>query len=152
MKLLRLDLLAFALGWGIPAQATPDDLRSLTGMRDQNRVLIVFTPSLRDARLGVQRGIMAQIALEAAKRDLLFVQVDPVTVIGAHDKSDKVRRRFHVPVLKYHAILLDKDGRVLREASGPMEAAAILHAIDSATLRHEEVRRARPSKPVVDKS
>jgi hypothetical protein len=40
---------------------------------------------------------------------------------------------------------------VLREASGPMEGAAILHAIDTAPLRHEEVRRARLGKPVVDK-
>jgi hypothetical protein len=130
MKLLRLVRIAFVLALAAPVEATPNDLRSLTGMRDQNRVLIVFTPSLADARLGVQRGIMAQIALEAARRDLLFVQVDPVTVVGAHDKSDKLRRRFHVPVLKYHAILIDKDGRVLREASGPMEGADILRAID----------------------
>ena len=121
-------------------------------MHDHNRVLIVFTPSLADARLGVQRGIMAQLALEAARRDLLLVQVDPATVIGAHDKSEKLRRRFHVPVLKYHAILLDKDGRVLREASGPVEAAAIRHASDSAPLRHDEFRRAHAGKPIVDKS
>lgn len=152
MKPPRLILLSFLLALGSPAWATGDDLRSLVGMRDHNRVLIVFTPSLADARLGVQRGIMAQIALEAGKRDLLLVQVDPKTVVGAHGKSDKLRRRFHVPVLKYHAILLDKDGRVLREASGPMEGPAILHAIDIAPLRHEEVRRARAGKPVVDKS
>lgn len=112
-------------------------------MQTRNRVLLVFTPSLADGRLTAQRSIMAQLALEAAKRDLLFVQIDPMTVIGASDKGDKLRRRFRVPVMGYHAILLDKDGRVLREAAGPMEGAAILRAIDTTVVRRVEVRRAR---------
>jgi hypothetical protein len=121
-------------------------------MQQHYRVLIVFTPSLADARLSAQRAIMAQLALEAAKRDLLFVQVDPMTVIGASDKADKLRRKFVVPVLNYHAILIDKDGRTLREAPGPMDGAAILHAIDVRPLRKTEVIRAHTGKAVVDKS
>ena len=135
----------------VPASATNDDLRSITGMQNHFRVLIVFTPSLHDARLAAQRAIMAKMALEAAKRDLLFVQVDPMTVIGASDKADKLRRKFVVPVLNYHAILIDKDGRTLQEAPGPMEAGAILHAIDTAPQRQYELRRAHMGKPVVDK-
>ena len=150
MTFLRL-VLAILL-FAAPAHATKDDLRSITGMREHYRVLIVFAPSLADARLASQRAIMAQLALEAARRDLLFVQVDPMTVIGAHDNGDKLRRRFGVPVLKYHAILIDKDGRVLREAGGPMEGTAILHAIDTAPVRRFELERARAGKPVVDKS
>ncbi len=151
MKLLRALLLAVVLLFAIPAQATSDDLRSITGMRDHYRVLIVFTPSLHDARLAAQRAIMARLALEAAKRDLLFVQVDPMTVIGASDKADKLRRKFVVPVLNYHAILIDKDGRTLQETHGPMEAGAILHAIDTAPQRQYEMHRAHIGKPVVDK-
>ena len=150
MTFLRLALVS--LLFAFPASATKDDLRSITGMREHYRVLIVFAPSLADARLASQRAIMAQLALEAARRDLLFVQVDPMTVIGAHDDGAKLRRRFGVPVLKYHAILLDKDGRVLREAGGPLEGTAILHAIDSAPVRRLELERARSGKPVVDKS
>ena len=120
-------------------------------MRDHYRVLIVFTPSLADARLAAQRAIMARLGLEAAKRDLLFVQVDPMTVIGASDNADKLRRKLVVPVLNYHAILIDKDGRTLRESPGPMEAGAILHAIDTAPQRQLEIRRAQIGKPVVDK-
>jgi len=149
---LRTLLLTAGLLSAIPAQATGDDLRSITGMRDHYRVLIVFTPSLRDARLAAQRAIMARLALEAARRDLLFVQVDPMTVIGASDNADKLRRKFLVPVLNYHAILVDKDGRTLRESSGPMEASAILHAIDIAPRRRFELHRAHIGKPVVDKS
>ncbi len=151
MKLFHALLVGLGLALVVPAHATDDDLRSITGMQNHYRVLIVFTPSLHDARLSAQRAIMAQLALEAAKRDLLFVQVDPMTVIGASDKADKLRRKFVVPVLNYHAILIDKDGRTLREAAGPMEAGAILHAIDTAVPRRIEVKRAHMGKPIVDK-
>ena len=144
-------MLAFSLLLISPAFASQDDLRSITGMRNHYRVLIVFTPSLHDARLRAQQAIMAQLALEAAKRDLLFVQVDPMTVIGASDKADKLRRKFVVPVLNYHAILIDKDGRTLQESHGPIEARAILHAIDTAPRRQFELHRAHMGKPVVDK-
>ena len=153
MKLLRALLIAVGLILTAnPAEATDGDLRSIAGMRDHYRVLIVFTPSLHDARLAAQRAIMARLALEAAKRDLLFVQVDPMTVIGASDKPDKLRRTFVVPVLDYHAILIDKDGSTLQESHGPMEASAILHAIDIAPRRQLELHRAHMGKPVVDKS
>ena len=152
MKLFRAFLIALGLTLSIPAQATKDDVRSISGMRDHYRVLIVFSPSLADARLAAQRAIMARFGLEAARRDLLFVQVDPMTVIGASDGADKLRRRFVVPVLNYHAILIDKDGRTLQETHGPMEAGAILHAIDIAPRRQFELRRAHIGKPVVDKS
>jgi len=151
MKLIAAALLAAALTLGGPCRAAKADLRSVSGMREDFRVLIVFTPSLADARLAAQRAIMAEIAIEATRRDLLLVQVDPMTVIGAHDDGDKLRRRFHVPVLSYHAILLDKDGRVLREAVGPMEGAAILHAIDAALRRQIELQRIRAGKRIVDK-
>jgi len=152
MKLLHAVLVALGLTWAVVAHATKDDLRSISGMRQNYRVLIVFTPSLADARLAAQRAIMARIAVEAAKRDVIFVQVDPMTVIGAHDNGRRLRRRFHVPVLDYHAILIDKDGRVLREAAGPMGGASILHAIDATSPHQIELQRTRAGKRVVDKS
>lgn len=148
MKLFRTLLAGLGLALALPAHATDNDLRSIAGMQNHYRVLIAFTPSLHDARLAAQRAIMARLALEAAKRDLLFVQVDTMTVIGASDKADKLRRKFAVPVLNYHEILLDKDGRTLREAPGPMEAGAILRAIDTAPPRKIEVMRAKSGRPL----
>ncbi len=130
MKQMRPILAGLVLALAAPALATSDDLRSVAGMQSHNRVLIVFTPSLADTRLALQRAIMAQLAVQAATRDLLFVQVDPKTVIGAHDTGDKLRRRFRIPADAYHALLIDKDGRVLREAAGPIEGDAMLQAID----------------------
>jgi hypothetical protein len=152
MKLLRVVLGALGLTLAVAGHATKNDLRSISGMRQYYRVLIVFTPSLADARLTAQRAIMAQISVEAARRDVIFVQVDPMTVIGAHDHDDRLRRRFHVPVRDYRAFLIDKDGRILREAAGPIEGAAILHAIDAASPHQIELQRTRAGKRVVDKS
>jgi len=151
MKLVHAACVAFGLFGAMAASATPDDLHSISGMQQHYRVLIVFTPSLADARLASQRAIMAQLAVEAAKRDLVLVQVDPMTVIGASDKGDKLRRRFAVPVLRYHAILIDKDGRVLREAAGPMQGAAILRAIDTTLARRVEVSRARAGRSIANR-
>jgi hypothetical protein len=142
MRIFRTAGILIGLLGASAAFATANDLRSIAGMRQHYRVLIVFTPSLADARLASQRAIMAQLAVEAAKRDLLFVQADPMIVIGASDKGDKLRRRFRVPVMRYHALLIDKDGRVLREAVGPMDGGAILHAIDMTAGRRAEVRDA----------
>lgn len=130
MKQTRLILAGLALTLAAPVTATNDDLRSVVGMQHHNRVLIVFTPSLADGRLTSQRAIMAQLALQAASRDLLFVQVDPKNVIGAHDNGEKLRRHFHVATDAYHALLIDKDGRILREAGGPLDGDAMLQAID----------------------
>jgi len=51
MKLIAAALLTVSLSFGGPCRATREDLRSVSGMREDFRVLIVFTPSLADARL-----------------------------------------------------------------------------------------------------
>ena len=130
---LGIKVLGLALGLLLAgsAQAAADDLRSVAGMQSHNRLLLVFAPSLADPRLNSQRAIFAQLAVQAAQRDLLLVQVDPRIVVGASDKGYALRRQFHVPVQRYHALLIDKDGRVLREAAGPIQGAMIIRAIDS---------------------
>jgi hypothetical protein len=145
--LIRALLPAFALLAAAPIAATADDLRSVAGMRTHNRILIVFSPSLHDPRLTAQSAVMAQLGLEAAERDLLFVQVDPMTVIGASDKADSLRRRFHVPVETYHAMLIGKDGTVALESATIIQAPQLLHAIDSMPMRQAEAARAKAGLP-----
>jgi hypothetical protein len=148
MTMLRGLLASILLMTASVAHATSDDLRSVAGMQFHNRVLLVFAPSLHDARLAAQGAVMAQLAIEAAKRDLLFVQVDPMTVIGAHDNGDKLRRKFRVPVDAYRALLIGKDGKVALESNTVIEGPRILHAIDAMPMRQAEVRAARAGKPI----
>jgi hypothetical protein len=138
-RLLPLTLLLLAA----PLGATTADLRSVAGMQFHNRVLLVFAPSLKDPRLIAQQGVMAKAALEAADRDLVFVQVAEGRVIGAHDKADILQRRYHIAPPIYRAFLIGKDGKVASEANGPVDAATILHKIDTMPMRQEEIRRAQ---------
>lgn len=139
MKLL-LPLLAALLA--APAMATEGDLRSVAGMQFHNRVLVAFTPSLKDPRIEQQRRMIARLALQAAERDLILVQVGPRAVIGAHDDAAKLRRRFKVPEGEYRTLLIGKDGHVVSSAPGPVSAAAVMRRIDAMPMRREELRRA----------
>ncbi len=139
---MRFPLLPLALLLATPAAANPGDLRSVAGMQYHNRVLLIFAPSLRDGRLSAQRAVMAKAALEASARDLVLVQVADKQVLGAHDHADRLRLRYHAPTPVYHAFLIGKDGKVAREAAGPLDAATLMGTIDAMPQRQEEVRRA----------
>jgi hypothetical protein len=112
-------------------------------MQFHNRVLLVFAPTLRDPRLAAQRTTMAKAALESSTRDLVVVEVADDQVIGAHDRADHLRRRFHVPEDTYRTLLIGKDGRVAQQAPGPINAGSVMRAIDAMPMRQQEVRRAR---------
>jgi hypothetical protein len=131
MKILRAACLGLLLLTPAVAHATADDLRSISGMETHNRALLVFAPSLADSRMTRQHAIMAQLAVQAASRDLLFVQVDMTRVIGSHDTADALRRRFRVPIGTFRVLLIDKNGQVVLAAPAPLAGAAIIRAIDT---------------------
>ena len=131
MNKLRTACLGLLLLLPATARATSDDLRSIAGMQTHNRALLVFAPSLSDPRMSRQHAIMAQLAVQAAGRDLLFVQVDGTRVIGAHDTAVSLRRRFRIPAGTFRAMLIDKDGKVVLAAPAPLAGRAIIGAIDA---------------------
>ena len=131
MNIVRAACLGLFLLLPAAAQATSDDLRSIAGMQTHNRALVVFAPSLGDPRMNRQHAIMAQLAVQAAGRDLLFVQVDGTRVIGAHDTAVSLRRRFRVPTGTFRAMLIDKDGKVVLAAPAPISGRSIIGAIDA---------------------
>jgi hypothetical protein len=137
---LALSLLALLAA---PAFATDADLRSVAGMAQHNRVLLVFSPVMRDARMERQRQIMARFAADALSRDLVFVQVSEGKVLGAHDEDRKLRRRFQTPAPRYRTLLIGKDGKVAVDAAGPLDERQLRATIDGMPMRREEMRRAK---------
>jgi uncharacterized protein DUF4174 len=129
--MIRIAWLGLMLLTPAMAQATADDLRSVSGMETHNRALLVFAPSLADPRMTRQHAIMAQLAVQAAARDLLFVQVDKTRVIGSHDTANSLRRRFRVPADSFRAVLIDKNGQTVLAAPAPLAGGAIIRAIDA---------------------
>jgi hypothetical protein len=140
---VRTILTMLALSLAAPAMATTDDLRSIAGMQSHNRVLIVFAPRLNDPRANAQRSAFARMALEAASRDLVLVQVDGARVIGATDKAPRLRARFQVPADRFRVVLIGKDGQVAHAAPAPIAASEIVARIDAMPMRRAEVRRAQ---------
>lgn len=132
MMFLRRACFAVLLLAPATAYATADDLRSVAGMQSHNSALIVFAPSLADQRMRQQHAIMARLAIQAASRDLLFVQVDANRVIGAHDTASALRRRFQVPDGGFRVALMSKNGKLILSGSRPIAGASIIHAIDAA--------------------
>ncbi|UAK25371.1 DUF4174 domain-containing protein [Sphingomonas nostoxanthinifaciens] len=132
---------------GTAATAGTGDLRSVAGMQYHQRVLLVFAPSLRDPRLTEERKAMAAIALDAASRDLAFVQVADQAVIGAHDKAEHLRHAFKVPQPVFKALLIGKDGHVAVASDRPIDGRTLIGAIDAMPMRQEEVRRAKQGLP-----
>jgi hypothetical protein len=139
---MRYLILPLLLLFAAPALATDDDLRSVVGMANHNRVVLVFAPSLSDSRLVAQRESMARLGLEAAERDMLLVQVAGAQVVGSHDDAAKLRRKFQVAPQAYRTLLIGRDGRIAQHADGPIDAARLIAAIDAMPMRQEEVRRA----------
>jgi len=128
--------------------ATQVDLRSVAGMKDHNRVLLVFAPSLRDPRLEQQRRTMAHFILGAAERDLVFVQVAEGKVLGAHDSDDKLRGKYRVPGHTYRTLLISKDGGIALTANGPLDERRIQATIDAMPMRQVEIVRAQQGRPL----
>jgi hypothetical protein len=145
-------LLAFAaLLAAAPASATDDDLRTVAGMAQHNRVLLVFAPSMRDPRLETQRQIMARFAAGALARDLVLVQVSEGRVLGAHDNDRKLRRKFQTPAQRYRTLLIGKDGKVAMDSVGPIDERQLRATIDAMPMRQEEIRRAKTGQgPIRD--
>ena len=144
MKMLLAAAAAMLLA--APGLSTPDDLRTVAAMQNHNRVLLVFAPSLDDARLTAQRREFDVHALAMSERDLLLVQVAGDEVIGAHDKADKLRRRHHVAEGEYRTLLIGKDGHTAMTIVGPISAAHLEERIDAMPMRQDEMRRAREGK------
>jgi hypothetical protein len=140
---LALAAWAAALAIAAPAVATAKDLRSVSAMQDHARVLLVFAPSLTDARLTAQRKEFSSHALAMSDRDLALVQVAGDQVIGAHDEADRLRKRYRVAASEYRTLLLGKDGNVAANIVGPISAQHLSERIDAMPMRQEEVRRAR---------
>jgi hypothetical protein len=138
--------IALALLIAAPAFATGNDLRSVAGMEEHNRVLLVFTPSLADPRTTEQRRIFAASALDVSVRDIVLVQVGGGRVLGAYDKAAKLQRHFAVPANVWRALLIDKDAHVVHVSDRPIARATMVQTIDAGLIRQAELRRIRAGK------
>ncbi|QLE53677.1 DUF4174 domain-containing protein (plasmid) [Nostoc sp. C057] len=119
---------------------------NLSSQKWQNRVLLVFAPSVDNHSYQQQMQLFNQHQNGFTDRDLVLVQVLATDKSYANgqliDESSavKLRNRFGVDKENFQVILVGKDGGVKRSDTKPVQAAAIFEQIDAMPMRQQEMQ------------
>lgn len=122
---------------------------NLSSQKWQNRVLLVFAPSVDNHSYQQQMQLFNQHQNGFTDRDLVLVQVLATDKSYANgqpiDESSaaNLRNRFGVDKENFQVILVGKDGGVKRSDTKPVQAAAIFEQIDAMPMRQQEMRSSR---------
>ncbi|MEH2364395.1 DUF4174 domain-containing protein [Nostoc sp.] len=121
---------------------------NLSSQKWQNRVLLVFAPSVDNQSYQQQMQLLQQKS-GFQDRDLVLVQVLATNESYANgqliDQSSaaKLRNRFRVNKENFRVILVGKDGGVKRQYTTPVRATTIFEQIDAMPMRQQEMRSSR---------
>ncbi|MEH2207285.1 MAG: DUF4174 domain-containing protein [Nostoc sp.] len=119
---------------------------NLSSQKWQNRVLLVFAPSVDNHNYQQQMQLFNQQQNDFKDRDLVLVQVLATDKSYANgqliDESSvaNLRNRFGVDKENFRVILIGKDGGVKRQESTPVKATAIFEQIDAMPMRQQEMQ------------
>nr|WP_175586454.1 DUF4174 domain-containing protein [Nostoc sp. UIC 10630] len=119
---------------------------NLSSQKWQNRVLLVFAPTLHNHSYQQQMQLFNQHQNGFTDRDLVLVQVLATDKSYANgqpiDESSAVKLRncFGVDKENFQVILVGKDGGVKRSDTTPVKAAAIFEQIDAMPMRQQEMQ------------
>lgn len=119
---------------------------NLSSQQWQNRVLLVFAPSVNNRTYQQQMQLFEQHQNGFTDRDLVLVQVLATDKSYANgqliDESSVVnlRDRFGVDKDNFRVILVGKDGGVKRHNTTPVPATAIFEQIDAMPMRQQEIQ------------
>ena len=119
---------------------------NLSSQKWQNRVLLVFAPSVDNLSYQQQMQLLQEQKNGFKDRDLVLVQVFATNKSYANgqpiDESSaaNLRNRFRVDKENFRVILVGKDGGVKRQDTTPVPATAIFEQIDAMPMRQQEMR------------
>lgn len=137
MSLLFAPLNAYAL------TETAD--QPLSAYRDKNRVLLVFTPSEKDAAYTEQGRLWQSERAGFEERQLVVVPVLADAARAAGDTPGALQKKYGIEPKTFAVVLLGKDGHDAYRASRPVKGASLYEVIDSMPMRKDEMKRQRSS-------
>ncbi|MBD2358341.1 DUF4174 domain-containing protein [Tolypothrix sp. FACHB-123] len=120
---------------------------NLSSQKWQNRVLLIFAPSVDNHAYQQQMQLLQQHHSGLVDRDLVLVQVLATDTSYANgqliDQSSvaNLRDRFGVDKNNFRVILVGKDGGVKRQEATPVEVKAIFEQIDAMPMRQQEMQQ-----------
>lgn len=118
---------------------------NLSSQKWQNRVLLVFAPSVDNRNYQQQMKLFDQHQNGFTDRDLVLVQVLATGKSYANGlpidepSAANLRNRFGIDKENFRVILVGKDGGVKRQDSTPVQATAIFDQIDAMPMRQQEM-------------
>ncbi len=129
--------------------------RTLSTLRDRNRVLLIFAPNALDPRFGRQLDALEHHEAELLNRDLVLIpllqqpgppNLSPVLrnlrpPLVQSDEQIWIRRRFNVAFNDFVVILIGKDGTEKLRSHSPISAARLNRTIDAMPGRQDEMRK-----------
>lgn len=119
---------------------------NLSSQKWQNRVLLLFAPSVDNHNYQQQMQLFNQQQNDFKERDLVLVQVLATDKSYANgqliDESSaaNLRNRFGVDQKNFRVILIGKDGGIKRQETTPVKATAIFEQIDAMPMRQQEMQ------------
>ncbi|MFN6480665.1 DUF4174 domain-containing protein [Nostoc sp. DedQUE07] len=119
---------------------------NLSSQKWQNRVLLLFAPSVDNHNYQQQMQLFNQQQNDFKDRDLVLVQVLATDKSYANGQlidesfAANLRNRFGVNKENFRVILIGKDGGVKRQETTPVQAIAIFEQIDAMPMRQQEMQ------------
>jgi hypothetical protein len=107
----------------------------------KNRVVLIFAPTLTDARLTGQQSILLQHHSELAERDIVVLPI-----VGSDGM--RLRNQFRIGPLDFATILIGKDGNEKHRWTDVAPVDQINHRIDRMPMRKVEARARQIIRPV----
>ncbi|MBL1198783.1 MAG: DUF4174 domain-containing protein [Nostoc sp. GBBB01] len=119
---------------------------NLSSQKWQNRVLLVFAPSVDNYNYQQQIKLFDQHQDDFTQRDLILVRVLATDKSYANGlpidepSAENLRNRFGIDKGNFRVILVGKDGGVKRQDTTPVQATAIFEQIDAMPMRQQEMQ------------
>jgi len=126
--------------------------KSLAGMKDCYRPLLVFSANGDDLRLKRQVEILDKAADDMMDRFVLFVPIvpdgrrvstpaDSPYAILSGEQMSAIRSLFHITTGEFVVLLLDEDGSPMLRATAPVNTDRLNALIDKTPRRQQEAAR-----------
>lgn len=118
---------------------------NLSSEKWQNRVLLIFAPSVDNHNYQQQMKLFDQHQNGFTDRDLVLVRVLATDKSYANGlpidepSAANLRNRFGIDKENFRVILVGKDGGVKRQDTTPVQATAIFEQIDAMPMRQQEM-------------
>ena len=123
-----------------------DTAETLQQLVWNNRVLVIFAPTIDDALLKQQNSILSRVSEGLQDRDMVVIRASAggnVTVdneLQGNDSRD-IYRHFSTAPDSFRVVLVGKDGTVKLSQFAPVTATALFDLIDAMPMRQQEMLR-----------